>query len=74
MSETPIHDGVAAYLQPLLKSSERIGSARALLMVAEWINSEIENGTIKPSVDIKKILDGMVKIREDILLRNNEKK
>lgn len=68
MSETPIHDRVADYMQPLLKSSERIGSARALLLVAQWISDEVKAGTIKPSKDIKHILDGMEKIRTDILL------
>lgn len=68
MTDTPIHDRVAAYMEPLMKSSERLGSARALLMVAKWINDEIQAGHIKPSKDIKHILDGMEKIRTDILL------
>lgn len=68
MTDTPIHDRVAAYMEPLMKSSERLGSARALLMVAKWISDEIKAGHIKPSKDIKYILDGMEKIRTDILL------
>lgn len=68
MTETPIHDRVAAYMEPLMKSSERLGSARALLMVAAWISDEIKAGRIKPSKDIKYILDGMERIRTDILL------
>lgn len=70
MSETPIHDGVANYLQPLLKSSERIGSVRALLMVTQWINQGIDDKTLKPSPDIKKILKALETIREQILLKN----
>ena len=72
-SENPIYDNVAAYMVPLLKSSERLGSARALLMVSQWISDEIKEGRMKPSNDIKRILDGMEKIRTDILLRKNEK-
>jgi hypothetical protein len=68
MSETPISDHVANYMQPLIKSSERIGSARALLMVAQWIKDEVEAGRLKHTIEIKKILDGMEKIRTDILL------
>ncbi len=68
MTETPIHDRVAAYMEPLMKSSERLGSARALLMVAAWISDEIKAQRIKPSKDIKYILDGMERIRTDILL------
>jgi len=68
MTETPIHDRVAAYMEPLMKSSERLGSARALLMVAAWISDEIKAERIKPSKDIKYILDGMERIRTDILL------
>ena len=68
MTETPINDHIKSYMEPLIKSSERIGSARALLMVAQWIKDEMDAGHIKPSVDIKRILDGMDKIRTDILL------
>ena len=68
MTDTPIHDRVAAYMEPLMKSSERLGSARALLMVAAWISDEIKAERIKPSKDIKYILDGMERIRTDILL------
>ena len=68
MTETPIHDRVAAYMEPLMKSSERLGSARALLMTAQWISDEIKAERIKPSKDIKYILDGMERIRTDILL------
>ena len=68
MSETPTYDHMQAYMIPLMKSSERLGSARALLTVAQWINDELKAGTIKPSRDIKLILDGMEKIRTDILL------
>ena len=68
MTDTPIHDKVAAYMTPLMKSSERLGSARALLMVAKWIADEIKAGRIKPSADVKRILDAMETIRTDILL------
>lgn len=68
MSETPINDHVAAYMEPLMKSSERIGSARALLMVSQWISDEIEAGRLKPTLGVKHIMDGMEKIRTDILL------
>jgi hypothetical protein len=68
MTETPLHDNIKSYMEPLIKSSERIGSARALLMVAQWIKDEMEAGRIKPSKDIKHIMDGMDKIRTDILL------
>ena len=68
MTETPLHDNIKSYMEPLIKSSERIGSARALLMVAQWIKDEMEAGHIKPSKDIKHIMDGMDKIRTDILL------
>jgi hypothetical protein len=37
-------------------------------MVAQWIKDEMEAGHIKPSRDIKHIMDGMDKIRTDILL------
>jgi 3-oxoacyl-ACP reductase-like protein len=68
MTETPLHDNIKSYMEPLIKSSERIGSARALLMVAQWIKDEIDAGNIRPSKDIKHIMDGMDKIRTDILL------
>jgi hypothetical protein len=68
MTETPINDHIKSYMEPLIKSSERIGSARALLMVAQWIKDEIDAGHIKPTVDVKRIMDGMDKIRTDILL------
>jgi 3-oxoacyl-ACP reductase-like protein len=68
MTETPLHDNIKSYMEPLIKSSERIGSARALLMVAQWIKDEIDKGNIRPSKDIKHIMDGMDKIRTDILL------
>lgn len=68
MTETPLHDNIKSYMEPLIKSSERIGSARALLMVAQWIKDEIDSGNIRPSKDIKHIMDGMDKIRTDILL------
>jgi hypothetical protein len=55
-------------MEPLIKSSERIGSARALLMVAQWIKDEVDAGNIKPTKDLKYIMDGMEKIRTDILL------
>jgi hypothetical protein len=68
MTETPINDHIKSYMEPLIKSSERIGSARALLMVAQWIKDEMDAGNIKPTRDIKHIMDGMEKIRTDILL------
>jgi hypothetical protein len=68
MSETPINDHIKSYMEPLIKSSERIGSARALLMVAQWIKDEVDAGNIKPTKDLKYIMDGMEKIRTDILL------
>jgi hypothetical protein len=68
MSETPAYDHVASYMEPLMKSSERIGSARALLMVAQWIKDEVDAGNIKATIDVKRIMDGMDKIRTDILL------
>jgi len=68
MTDTPLHDNIKSYMEPLIKSSERIGSARALLMVAQWIKDEMEKGNIRPSKDIKHIMDGMDKIRTDILL------
>ncbi len=68
MTENPIHDKVAAYMTPLMKSSERLGSARALLMVSKWISDEINAGRLKPSADIKRIMDALEVIRTDILL------
>ena len=68
MTETPINDHIKSYMEPLIKSSERIGSARALLMVAQWIKDEVEDGKLKHTVEVKQILDGMEKIRTDILL------
>jgi 3-oxoacyl-ACP reductase-like protein len=68
MTETPLHDNIKSYMEPLIKSSERIGSARALLMVAQWIKDEMDKGNIRPTKDIKHIMDGMDKIRTDILL------
>lgn len=68
MSQTPINDHVAAYMEPLMKSSERLGSARALLMTAQWISDEITAGNIKATKEVKQILDGMERIRTDILL------
>jgi hypothetical protein len=68
MTETPINDHIKSYMEPLIKSSERIGSARALLMVAQWIKDEVDAGNIKPTKDLKYIMDGMEKIRTDILL------
>jgi hypothetical protein len=68
MTDTPLHDNIKSYMEPLIKSSERIGSARALLMVAQWIKDEMDKGNIRPSKDIKHIMDGMDKIRTDILL------
>ena len=68
MTETPAYDHVAAYMTPLMKSSERLGSARALLMTAQWISDEIKAGRIKRTLEVKQILDGMEIIRTDILL------
>jgi hypothetical protein len=68
MTETPINDHIKSYMEPLIKSSERIGSARALLMVAQWIKDEVDAGHLKPTKDLKYIMDGMEKIRTDILL------
>ena len=68
MTETPINDHIKSYMEPLIKSSERIGSARALLMVAQWIRDEIEADRLKHTIEVKRILDGMETIRTDILL------
>ena len=68
MTETPINDHIKSYMEPLIKSSERIGSARALLLVAQWMKDELDNGGIQPSRDIKYIMDGLDKIRTNILL------
>ena len=37
-------------------------------MTAQWIKDEIDAGRLKHTVEIKQILDGMDKIRTDILL------
>jgi hypothetical protein len=71
MTQLPVYDHVASYMEPLIKSSERIGSARALLMVAQWINQELDKGTLKPSRDLQYIMAALDKIREDILLNRN---
>lgn len=71
MAETPLYDHVASYMEPLIKSSERIGSARALLMISQWISQELEKGTLKPSRDLQYIMAALDKIREDILLNRN---
>jgi hypothetical protein len=42
MTETPINDHIKSYMEPLIKSSERIGSARALLMIAQWLKDELD--------------------------------
>jgi hypothetical protein len=71
-SENPIYDGVAAYLHPLLKSSERIGSVRALLMVTQWISQAIDDKTLKPTAEVQAIMKALVAIREDILLKQGQ--
>jgi hypothetical protein len=68
MTESPINDHIKSYMEPLIKSSERIGSARALLMVAQWIKDEIDADRLKHTIEVKRILDGMETIRTDILL------
>jgi hypothetical protein len=68
MTETPAYDHVAAYMEPLMKSSERIGSARALLMIAQWLKDELDANHIKPTKDLQYIMNGIDKIRTDILL------
>lgn len=69
MTDTPTYENVSNYLHPLLKSSERIGSTRALLILSKWLEDEINAKRIKPSVDVKKIEQAIIKIREDILLQ-----
>jgi len=68
MTETPLHDNIKSYMEPLIKSSERIGSARALLMIAQWLKDEMDAGHIKPTKDLSYIMTGIDKIRTDILL------
>lgn len=68
MTETPINDHIKAYMEPLIKSSERIGSARALLMIAQWLKDELDANNIKPTKDLQYIMAGIDKIRTDILL------
>lgn len=68
MSETPINDHIKSYMEPLIKSSERIGSARALLMIAQWLKDELDANNIKPTKDLQYIMAGIDKIRTDILL------
>lgn len=68
MTETPINDHIKSYMQPLIKSSERIGSARALLMIAQWLKDELDANNIKPTKDLQYIMAGIDRIRTDILL------
>ena len=68
MTETPINDHIKSYMEPLIKSSERIGSARALLMIAQWLKDELDAKNIKPTKDLQYIMAGIDKIRTDILL------
>lgn len=68
MSETPINDHIKSYMEPLIKSSERIGSARALLMIAQWLKDELDANNIKATKDLQYIMAGIDKIRTDILL------
>jgi hypothetical protein len=68
MSETPINDHIKSYMEPLIKSSERIGSARALLMIAQWLKDELDANNIKPTKDLQYIMAGIDRIRTDILL------
>ena len=68
MTETPINDHIKSYMEPLIKSSERIGSARALLMIAQWLKNELDANNIKPTKDLQYIMAGIDKIRTDILL------
>lgn len=72
-TENPIYDGVAAYLHPLLKSSERLGSVRALLMAGQWISQSIKDQTLKPTAEVKQILDALEQIRTEILLKQGQK-
>ena len=68
MTETPINDHIKSYMEPLIKSSERIGSARALLMIAQWLKDELDANNIKPTKDLQYIMAGIDRIRTDILL------
>ena len=68
MSETPINDHIKSYMEPLIKSSERIGSARALLMIAQWLKDELDANNIKATKALQYIMAGIDKIRTDILL------
>jgi hypothetical protein len=68
MTDTPLHDNIKSYMEPLIKSSERIGSARALLLIAQWLKDEMDAGHIKPTKDLQYIMTGIDKIRTDILL------
>ena len=68
MTETPINDHMKSYMEPLIKSSERIGSARALLMIAQWLKDELDANNIKATKDLQYIMAGIDKIRTDILL------
>lgn len=68
MTETPLHDNIKSYMEPLIKSSERIGSARALLLIAQWLKDEMDAGHINPTKDLQYIMTGIDKIRTDILL------
>ena len=68
MTETPINDHIKSYMEPLIKSSERIGSARALLMIAQWLKDELDANNIKPTKDLQYIMSGIDRIRTDILL------
>ena len=68
MNETPINDHIKSYMEPLIKSSERIGSARALLMIAQWLKDELDANNIKPTKDLQYIMAGIDRIRTDILL------
>ena len=68
MTETPINDHIKSYMEPLIKSSERIGSARALLMIAQWLKDELDANNIKQTKDLQYIMAGIDKIRTDILL------
>ena len=68
MTETPINDHIKSYMEPLIKSSERIGSARALLMIAQWLKDELDANNIKPTKDLQYIMAGIDRIRTDILI------
>lgn len=73
MTETPIHDRVAAYMEPLMKSSERLGGARALLMVAQWIKNQCDDDKLRYTREVKEILNGLEVIRTDILLNKENR-